>query len=102
MLRVIVIFFGAALLAASAAIAIAAPGAWPAAVDCAVLGILILVGTLLEKRYRSARPATGADWQATGERFMDPSTGQFTQVHYNRQTGERSYEPSDAESFPKI
>lgn len=102
MLRAVVIALGAALLAAAVAIAILAPSAWPGPVECAVLGVLILIGTLLEKHYRSRWSVSGADWQTTGERFMDPSTGQFLEVRYNPQTGERSYEPSESASFPKI
>jgi hypothetical protein len=102
MLRVIVVCLGAALLASSAALTLAVPGAWPVAVECAIFGVLILAGTLLERHYQSRRPATGAAWQTTGERFLDPSSGQFTEVRYNPETGERSYEPSDTERFPKI
>ena len=102
MLRAVVIALGAALLTAAVAIAILAPAGWAAAIQCAVLGVLILIGTLLEKHYRSRRSLTGASWQTTGERFMDPITGQFTEVRYNPQTGERSYEPSESASFPKI
>lgn len=102
MLRAGVLCLGIALLALAAAIALAAPPAWPAAVECGIFGGLIVVGTLLEKRYRSQRAASGDGWQTTGERFLDPSTGQFTDVRYNPQTGERSYEPSGAQRFPKI
>lgn len=102
MLRVITLALGAALLTASLAIIIATPEAWPTAIYCAVLGFLILVGTLFEKHYRSRRSVTASAWQTTGERFMDPSTGQLTDVRYNPQTGERSYDPSDSTTFPKI
>jgi hypothetical protein len=33
-------------------------------------------------------------WQPTGERFNDPTTGQVVEVYYNPQTGERDYRES--------
>lgn len=102
MLRMVAIALGIGFLAASIAIAVAAPVAWPGALECAIFGILILVGTLLERHYRSRRPSSGAAWQSTDERFLDPSTGEFTEVRYNPQTGERSYEGSQSPDFPKI
>ena len=94
MLRIIVYAIGAALLAAAIYIELSAPAAWPGAVECAIFGILIIVGTALEGRYRSQRSMTSSDWTPTEERFVDPSTGRMTEVFYNSATGERSYKPS--------
>jgi hypothetical protein len=54
-------------------------------------GAIVLVAILFERgRYRSPASSQGP-WQETGERFVDPSTGQLTKVRYNPQTGERDY-----------
>lgn len=57
-------------------------------VECAVL----LAAVLLERwRYtRTVNRSTGA-WQATGERFLDPSSSKLVEVFYNPETGERDY-----------
>ncbi|MBV8149224.1 MAG: hypothetical protein JO092_09050 [Candidatus Eremiobacteraeota bacterium] len=101
MLRLIVIAIGLALLVAAAWIAVTQPSVWPAAVECAILGILVLVGTFLEGHYRSRR-AAGNGWQTTGERFVDPTTGRLTEVRYDPKTGERTYEPSDSNQYPPV
>lgn len=33
----------------------------------------------------------GPDWQPTGERFVDPSSGETLQVWFQPQSGERAY-----------
>jgi hypothetical protein len=101
MLRTIVIGFGMALLVTAAWIVLAQRAPWPAALEYAIFGVLILIGTFLEGHYRSRRDA-GSNWQATGERFIDPTTGTLTNVRYNPQTGQRSYEPSDSTSYPPV
>jgi hypothetical protein len=55
------------------------------------LGVLILIGTVFERRYRANDGQPGAGWQPTGERFVDPQTGKTVQVFYHPQTGERRY-----------
>ncbi len=64
----------------------------------ALWGCVIAAAVLLERwRYRSRSAVEGGDWQKTEERFVDPESGQATQVLYNPRTGERRYEPaSDA------
>jgi len=59
-----------------------------------VLFGLVLLGGLLVERWRyqdlsGARP--GPDWQATGERFVDPESGKLVAVYYHPKTGERRY-----------
>ncbi len=59
----------------------------------AVLGVLILAGTLFERhRYKRLQDMTpGAGWTDTGERFMDPETQAPVAVFFNQTTGERRY-----------
>ncbi len=97
MLRIIVIAFGIGLIAWGIELAAVQHVPWPASAELAVFGVLVLVGTLLEQRYRSQRArAGGPGWDTTDEKFVDPSTGRLTGVSYNRQTGERSYQSSDS------
>jgi hypothetical protein len=55
------------------------------------LGVLIVIGTVFERRYRANDGRVGAGWEPTGERFVDPQTGKTVQVFYHPQTGERRY-----------
>ena len=56
------------------------------------IGIVIVLGTLFERwRYtQSPHPLSGR-WQATGERFADPTTGKEMEVFYDPSSGERRY-----------
>ncbi|MBS0373330.1 MAG: hypothetical protein JSR73_02020 [Proteobacteria bacterium] len=55
------------------------------------LGVVVLVGVAIERwRYRTT-PRPGADWQPTGERFVDPESGRSVDVFYDPKTGERRY-----------
>jgi hypothetical protein len=47
---------------------------------------------LFERRYRRRKqvPPDGR-WQATGERFADPTTGKDVEVFYDPHSGERHY-----------
>ncbi len=59
-------------------------------------GLLITGGILFERSgYRSPANQTRGNWQPTGERFSDPTTGRAVEVYYNPQTGERDYRESD-------
>jgi hypothetical protein len=56
-------------------------------------GGIVLAALLFERgRYRPA-VSPGGKWQETGERFVDPTTGQLMKVRYNPQTGVRDYVP---------
>ncbi len=68
-----------------------AVSAWPAALELGVLGVILVLGAFFEGRYRGRRSAIGADWQTTGERFVDPTSGRLTEVRWNAKTGERAY-----------
>ena len=55
-----------------------------------VLGAVVLLGVTLEARRYRGRAGPGR-WQATSERFVDPSTGRLVEVQYDPSTGERRY-----------
>lgn len=58
----------------------------------AVNGFVLVSTVLLErKRYRTGVDRTQGEWQPTGERFVDPTTGRLMEVFYNAATGERDY-----------
>lgn len=55
---------------------------------------LIVGGSLLVERWRYRRLGhrpPGPGWQETGERFVDPETGNRVSVYHNPATGERRY-----------
>jgi hypothetical protein len=63
-------------------------------VQTLALGALAVVGLVFERwRYQNKNAAKDADWQRTGERFVDPETGRNVEVLYDPQSGERRYEP---------
>ncbi|MEO7066490.1 MAG: hypothetical protein ABI114_06250 [Rhodanobacter sp.] len=56
-------------------------------------GVVLTAGVAYERwRYKSnlAQPP-GAAYKPTGERFIDPGTGQLVEVYYDQATGKRSY-----------
>jgi quinol-cytochrome oxidoreductase complex cytochrome b subunit len=79
--------FAAGCVALLIAIAGAVGGSGPGWIQLAVLGV-VLVGAVLFERWRYIRPERrrpDANWQLTGERFIDPETGKRKYV----ETGER-------------
>jgi len=85
---------GAGLLALAGALVIALRGAsFPLVMWLTVLGLALIGGILLERgRYKPSRPGNpGPDWVATGERFVDPDSGETVAVFYQAATGERRY-----------
>ena len=55
-------------------------------------GLIVLFGTVYERwRYRHLAERPDGSWEATGERFVDPSTGDPVEVFYDPRTGERRY-----------
>ncbi len=87
MLRALVVAMGGACIVAAVFLA---NQVWFVALELAVVGALILIGTFFEGRYRARRP-TGSGWQTTAERFVDPTSGRLVEVRHNPQTGERAY-----------
>ena len=90
MLRTIVLVVATILTCAGIgliAYGIHAPG-WQALVT----GVIILIGTLFERwRYRHIEEPPNGQWQRTGERFIDPSSGDPVEVMFDPSTGERRY-----------
>jgi hypothetical protein len=90
MLRTFVIAVAAILMCAGVgllACGVHAPG-WQAL----VIGGIVLIGTLFERwRYRHIEERPEGQWQRTGERFIDPSTGKPLEVIFDPRTGERRY-----------
>ena len=94
------------LLVLAFALALAAGGIWlwllgikGPAVYLILSGGVILLGTLFERHYRKT-PPVNAQWQATGERFVDPQSGANVEVLYDPVSGERRYESSEAGRKP--
>ena len=90
MLRAVVIAV-AALLACTGAVLLSrglhSPG-W----QLLGLGLVVLLGTVFERwRYGHGDARPNARWESTGERFVDPTTGEPTEVLFDPQTGERRY-----------
>jgi hypothetical protein len=55
-----------------------------------LLGAIVVLGVALEARRYRGRVGPGR-WQATTERFVDPSTGRLMEVQFDPATGERRY-----------
>jgi hypothetical protein len=90
-LRGVVLACGAA--SAGGALFLAFANCYPAAGLLALGAALLFLGLLIERwRYKPlAGPRPGPDWQATGERFVDPETGKLVAVYFQPATGERRY-----------
>ena len=57
-----------------------------------IFGALLLIGTVFEPHYKRGQTASPNEGFApTGERFLDPSKGEFVEVWYNPTNGERRY-----------
>lgn len=60
----------------------------------AIWGVALLLCVLFERwRYQRLPTAAPGNWQATGEQFVDPETGQAMEVLYDPDTGDRRYTP---------
>jgi hypothetical protein len=92
MLRVIVLAYGLlSVLGAIVLLILTRSTPW-LAVYLGVNGIVLVGAVLFERRrYHTRADRTRGDWQWTGERFIDPTSGQLMEVFYNRATGERDY-----------
>jgi hypothetical protein len=89
MLRTVVI--AAAAILTCVGIALIACG-FHAGWQALAIGVIVLIGTLFERwRYRRIEERPNGDWQRTGERFIDPSTGDPVEVMFDPGTGERRY-----------
>lgn len=53
----------------------------------------LIVAFIFERQRYTPAIAPGGEWNLTGERFIDPVTGERLAVFVNPQTGERDYRP---------
>lgn len=97
---------GFAALAVAGLLLVAAHGGrpgpgWP----MAIWGSVATLALWIERwRYRRIeRERDGGHWQATGERFEDPETGEVVEVLYDAHSGERRYAPAPTNggSYPE-
>ncbi|NVD71067.1 hypothetical protein HUX88_10920 [Duganella sp. BJB1802] len=79
----------ALLVAGGGAIALAT--GHPEAMPAAIWGGILTVAVLFERWRYQPPPATGGNWQPTGEQFIDPESGAAMEVLYDPGTGERRY-----------
>ena len=63
-------------------------GSWNVAIISAILLALLLFERV---RYAPRVDRSRGEWRPTGERFVDPSTGERVDVYDNPSTGERDY-----------
>ena len=97
MLRTVVLIFGFVVMALGARLCVSGIG-HGGGIQALVFGAIIVAGTLFERwRYNNKNAAAGGDWQPTGERFVDPETGKNVEVLYDPQSGERRYQPTEAQ-----
>lgn len=90
MLRAIVLGLGAMAVAAGALLVRA--GTRGSGIYLICTGAAIILSIAFERwRYRHPPAPAGARWERTGERFVDPTTGETMEVHYDRASGERRY-----------
>lgn len=90
MLKRLIIGYGIVAVLGAIVLAVLQVGS-PIVLYLFVNGALLIAALLLERgRYRPPVSASGP-WQETGERFVDPSTGDLMRVRYNPQTGARDY-----------
>ncbi|MGH7776829.1 MAG: hypothetical protein ACREPI_06605 [Candidatus Dormibacterales bacterium] len=81
-----------ALAAALAGLALLLTGAVLPGVYLLLSGGVIAAGLLVERgRYRSREGPPGPREESTGERFVDPATGEEVEVRYDPATGRRRY-----------
>jgi hypothetical protein len=96
LLRVILVVYALAFIVGAVALSVHGGSSLFLIIYLIVNGAIVLVGTVFERgRYKPAVTSDGTDWQTTGERFTDGSSGKLMEVRYNARTGERDYVPVD-------
>jgi hypothetical protein len=91
MLRAAVLLFACVAIAIGAYLC-AKGVAVSGGIQTLVCGTVVLAGTLFERwRYKNRNATSAGNWQATGERFVDPETGREVEVLYDPGSGERRY-----------
>lgn len=93
MLRRILLVFGGLCVLAALTLGFLFGGvlSWYAAFELGVFGALLIVSLIWEGRYRARVDRNRGEWQDTGERNIDPTSGQLIAVYFNPSTGERDY-----------
>ena len=90
MLRTVVLIFGCGVLLLGAYLCTLGVGF--GGIQTLIAGAVFVLGTLFERwRYQNRNASMDADWQPTGERFVDPETGKNMEVLYDPRSGERQY-----------
>jgi len=90
MLRTAVLIFGCLILLLGAYLCSLGPAS--GGIQTLIGGAIFVLGTLFERwRYNNKNVPRDADWEATGERFVDPETGKNMEVFYDPRSGERQY-----------
>ncbi len=76
------------LLATLSAALLGSPVIWPGI----VMPVVVLLGLVFERwRYAKLKNTAPAHFEATGERFADPESGNIVDVYFDRNSGERRY-----------
>ena len=90
MLRTLLLWLGVIALLCSALTALS--GNYAAALWLLVNGLIFTLGIVFERwRYKPTRSPQAAKGAPTGERFIDPRSGELMEVYYDASSGERSY-----------
>ena len=89
MLRTIVITVAA--IFACVGIGLIACGVHAPGWQVLAFGVIVLIGTLFERRYRGTQEPRNGNWQRTDEQFIDPTSGESVEVMFDPSTGERRY-----------
>ena len=91
MLRTVVLIFGCGVLLLG--VYLCTLGIGNGGIQVLIGGAIFVLGTLFERwRYNNKNASLDADWQTTGERFVDPETGKSMEVLYDPRSGERRYQ----------
>jgi len=100
MLRRVLLFIGGLCLLVALLAFVGGQGR--GAVPLLALGAVLVLGVAFESwRYKRVQPGRiEPHWQDTGERFVDPETGQTTAVYFDPRTSERHYVAIDAPREP--
>ena len=90
MLRATLLTFGGLLLAGAVATSFLHR---EAAIPLAMFGAVLVMATLFERHaYKpTLTDHPGPQWRPTGERFLDPTSGEAIDVYENPATSERRY-----------
>lgn len=98
MLRRAILAYGLLSLAIAVVLLLTIHAALVFGLYLGVNGLIVVAALLFERSpYRPALDRTRGQWQRTGERFVDPASGQLMEVRYNAATGQRDYVPVPAE-----